>query len=861
MFGRKEKVSMANTDRSTFSELTNLGNKISNVIDSINSNNDNETVMKMLDSIEHDIINKVPSVNSEVMDKLNELGTKLTALDPVEEESYVEDDEFKANIRNPIPNSNNSKNVIILLEHDEAENSIEFVETVIEDKLLKNVVSFKDVFDRDDIVNGGFADLDASRKDVFQYHNEYVLDKLYERGFRCFITTFGSGTTQDLFDWIDGKDDVIFFGVQSTVGSEEFMEDAPDRLIRTSISDNYMIQKLFNDILPNFKSLLMQGGYESAELFNDNELGVNPFKKIVYIYEPSTYTLNYGNELKIMTEKKGLEYESYELEEYPSNPTPYYIRNYDVSLKNGDIIQALTSHNVDNEEYKDSDDKPLIIFNSERGSDMFVSLDKEEYYNNFTMFGDTFTDMKTRFPFIQGFMPVGNFSQLGYRISNKLFDDLYMNPQLLSIYSLCLEMTPVYLSLVDNGVFDAEEFVNKMYFYEWLKNESWAEKYLTIFKPTFKETGAVIPEKPADISDERWELYFGVNRYEIDENDLIVMKHEVNPVQLVSVVEKSKLIPKAEDDNQFDYDENISRLGSLLGEIDDILDGEVNYYNDEDDRERFLEFLDEDHKDPMLPEEFTLYKVNKTLTEIESLDNDLLLDTVTLDLSISKKDYEEAQENGEFKIIVKIPEMKYDVDEIFYDSGNKVLVNKLRKDFKEETYGEQEITITSLSQESFVVVYKGHVVRMGTYLEDLDDFDVQKTIRTFVKIPLKINWLVIYHEFKIGDKVLVIPNSRSGVVVEVADNKWEIKVEYDDDDGDDLENDAGEENFDGPDEPEEEEPAIEGDAYNIGLSIEVDENGYAKVNQSQVQLKEEVGDLYDPSEVTIGVNRKLKFDL
>ena len=249
------------------------------------------------------------------------------------------------------------------------------------------------------------------------------------------------------------------------------------------------------------------------------------------------------------------------------------------------------------------------------------------------------------------------------------------------------------------------------------------------------------------------------------------------------------------------------------------------------------------------------------MTEIESLDNDLLLDTVTLDLSISKKDYEEAQENGEFRINVKIPAMKYDVDEIFYDSGNKVLVNKLRKDFKEETYGEQEITITSLSQESFVVVYKGHVVRMGAYLEDLDEFDVQQTIRTFVKIPLKINWLVIYHDFKVGDKVLVIPNSRSGVVVEVADNKWEIKVEYDNDDGNDLTNDAEEENFDGPDEPEEEEPAIEGDAYNIGLSIEVDENGYAKVNQSQVQLKEEVGDLYDPSEVTIGVNRKLKFDL
>ena len=124
-----------------------------------------------------------------------------------------------------------------------------------------------------------------------------------------------------------------------------------------------------------------------------------------------------------------------------------------------------------------------------------------------------------------------------------------------------------------------------------------------------------------------------------------------------------------------------------------------------------------------------------------------------------------------------------------------------------------------------------------------------------MKVPLKINWLVIYNEVKVGDKVLVIPNSRSGVVVEVADNKWELKVKYDNDDND-LKNDAEDENFDGPDEPEE------GDVYNTGLSIELDENGYAMVNQSQVQLKEEVGDLYDPNEVTIGVSRNnFKFDL
>ena len=152
---------------------------------------------------------------------------------------------------------------------------------------------------------------------------------------------------------------------------------------------------------------------------------------------------------------------------------------------------------------------------------------------------------------------------------------------------------------------------------------------------------------------------------------------------------------------------------------------------------------------------------------------------------------------------------------------------------------------------------------MGSYVEDFDQFETHETVRTFVKIPLKVKWLVIYHEFKVGDNVLVIPNSRSGVVMEVADNKWEIKVKYDDDENkEEVDNDADDEDFDGPEEPEEQEPAAEDDeAYNMGLSIELDENGYAKLNQSQVQKKEEVSDLYNGDEI-IGVNRKkLSFDL
>ena len=862
MFGRNEKVSISNTDRSRFIKLDNLGDRITSIVNSINSSNDNEIVMNMLDDIENDINNAVPSASPEIIEKLNELDTKINALIPKKEQEYVEDDEFKTHIRNPIPSSNNSKNIIILIEHNEAEDSVNFLKTVVDDGLLKNVVYFDDVFDRDDIVNGGYADFDEDNEEVYKIHNEYVLSKLYERGFRCFITTYGSGTTENLFDWIDENEDVIFFGVTSTVGSADFMEDAPDRLIRTSVSDNYMVEMLFNDILPSFKSLLAQGGYDEAELFNDNELGVNPFKKVVYIYEPSTYTENYGEQLEIITEKKGIEYESYEIEEYPSNPTEYYIKNNDISLKNSDIIQALTSHNIDNEEYKDSDDKPLIIFNSERGSDMFISFDKEEYYKNITMFGDTFTVMKTRYPFTAGFMPVGNFSQIGYRLSNKIFNS-YMNPQLLNIYSLCLEMSPVYMSLVNDDGFDANTFIEKMYHYEWLKNESWAEKYLTVFKPSFKETKEEIPTKPDDISDERWNLYFGGSKYEIDENELLIMKHDVNPVQLVAVVDKATIIPREEDENQREYDENVSRIAQLGGEIDTILDDDIHYYNDNKDRDDYLVFLDTNHKDMMLPEEFTVYHIDKRIKTIKEVNNEIVIDPIELELSLPRKDYERTQDNNEFEVTVKLPLIKYDTKEYFYDTGTKKLINKLTKDYKEEEYVDREINISSLSEHQFIIVYKGNVVHMGSYVEDFDQFETHETVRTFVKIPLKVKWLVIYHEFKVGDNVLVIPNSRSGVVMEVADNKWEIKVKYDDDENkEEVDNDADDEDFDGPEEPEEQEPAAEDDeAYNMGLSIELDENGYAKLNQSQVQKKEEVGDLYNGDEI-IGVNRKkLSFDL
>ena len=840
-----DKRTVNSVDASTKKEINNLGDSISHILEKINENELSST-----------------SNHDDVINKLDILTSYVQRLLPQEETTYIEDDEFKAHIVNDVASSDNSNNIMILIEHNEAEISSSYLKRLVDDKILKNTVYLQDVFNKDLLVNKEYISGELDDSEIYKIHNEYVLDRLYERGFRLFITTFGSSTTENLFDWVNNHEDVIFFGVTSTSSSDDFMENKPDRLIRTSISDNYLIQRLFNDILPNIKTLLMQGGHDSAELFNDDEIGVNPFKKVVYIYEPSDYTSNYGNELRIMTEKKGIEYESYELDPVyvPMENIEEYARNNDISLKNEDIIQALTNSNIDNAEFKDSDDKSLIIFNSSRGSDMFLPFDKEEYYKNFTMFGDTFTGMKTRFPFIEGLMPVGNFSQISYRISNKINDGSYLNPQLLSIYSLALEVTPVYMSLLNNGKFDAYKFLEKMVYYEWIKNESWAEKYLTVFKPVFKETGEYIPEKPNDISDEQWNLYFGINKYEIDKSDLIIMKHEVNPVQLVTVVDPSTVIPKETNENQVTYDENISRILELEGEIDTILDDDIHYYNDEADRESFIEFLDENHKDPMLPEEFTLYSIDHKLNNISSVEKDLTLDAVELDLSISREDYEEAQESGEFIVTAKVPSIKYDVNELFYDVGTETLINRLTRNYKEEEYNEREINITSLSEEQIIILYKGNVLRLGSYVDDVDEFDIQETIRTFVKVPLKINWLVIYHEFKVGDRVLVIPNSKPGEVIEVASNLWELKVKYDEDDNIEVNNDAEGEIFDGPE--EQEESTGEDDMYNIVNSVEHDENGYALVNQSQVQKNEEVGDLYNPDEDTIGVSRKnLKFDL
>ena len=62
-----------------------------------------------------------------MINKLDILTSYVERLLPEEEPTYIEDDEFKAHIVNDVPSSDNSKNIMILIEYNEAEDSASFL--------------------------------------------------------------------------------------------------------------------------------------------------------------------------------------------------------------------------------------------------------------------------------------------------------------------------------------------------------------------------------------------------------------------------------------------------------------------------------------------------------------------------------------------------------------------------------------------------------------------------------------------------------------------------------------------------------------------------------------------------------------
>ena len=82
MIGKGRKIQIINTDRSTLGELSNLSDKLDDLLNLINEKNVNDEIINKLRSIEQSIITSKETalVNPEIITKIDDLINKVDIL-------------------------------------------------------------------------------------------------------------------------------------------------------------------------------------------------------------------------------------------------------------------------------------------------------------------------------------------------------------------------------------------------------------------------------------------------------------------------------------------------------------------------------------------------------------------------------------------------------------------------------------------------------------------------------------------------------------------------------------------------------------------------------------------------------------
>ena len=298
------------------------------------------------------------------------------------------------------------------------------------------------------------------------YGDGNLLDLLktnYDRGYRIFISTHGSFTLAGIFEWLNSRPDVLVINTPSTLSVQNYsarlgVDIMPYNLIRTAIPDNEMILTLFKDILFKLPSILNTS--EQNELYEpllNIAQGVFPFNNVVYIHIPSEYTYGYLQTLieTINILNLNVELTVLEITDISGN---YVLPN--------DAIYYLTYNNIKNDQYVNSNNKPLIILNCEPSekNKLMKLLDDERYYNNYTLLSDSFaTVFDVSYNFTAALMPLGNFSRRGYVLSSIVDSTQSISPFILNIFEIFANCGNLFKNLSNNN-FRASNIIDRQKF-------------------------------------------------------------------------------------------------------------------------------------------------------------------------------------------------------------------------------------------------------------------------------------------------------------------------------------------------------------------------------------------------------------
>lgn len=580
------------------------------------------------------------------------------------------------------------------------------------------------------------------------YGNDLLLNlikKYYDIGYRIFISTHGSPVLYTIFDWLKDHPDVLVFNTTSTLSTNNFaallgVDIMPHNLIRTAIPDDIMILRLFKDIFLKLPSILQTS--EQSDLYEPlQEIPTNtfPFNNIVYIHIPSAYTLGYLQTLAetinvlnlnvelniyeiIVTEENGLK--KYEL----PNEAKYY----------------LLYNNISSDNYSSSNDKPLIILNCDsdfRGS-LIKLLDKPEYYDNYTTFGDTFgTVFSTPYIFKAALLPIGGFSRRGFVLSSLVDDTQSINPFILSIFEI-FSNCGTFFKLFLNNNFRASQLIAQLINVKIMKTNSWSDKNLIVSKFTdLYEISAHTTWK--------WEILFKNQSLGFEEVSSILPSEQ-------TIVYPDKITDFNYSDygevNNFERNQFLTNIACTGTKINTILDNKYLIVTSAPYLVTYKNFLIQNFTKELPLILFNHHILFQNVTKFNiPIKN---LEEITIDVIVNRSDLSDTNKS----ISIHIPEIFYNVNEYYYDILNGSYIDKLTRQFNNnETFnmisdGNFDINV-SIIEEFVLFLFKGHIVRIGS--NDGDSFNINTTVRGYVNQPINLNFLVIENDYKIGDKIII----------------------------------------------------------------------------------------------------------
>lgn len=576
-----------------------------------------------------------------------------------------------------------------------------------------------------------------------------LLTRLYNNGYRVFITRVSSGISTTIFDWLNKHPNALIINPSSTVSATDFLNLMPFNFIRSSMPDNQMLLSFFSSLLNNLPELLLTSGNKSLyDYLSSTPKGTFPFNKIIYIYKPSLYTVDYLNNVKDTLDVLSIKVELITIP-------------IDTDKLPTDAKFYLMSNNISNPNYVSSTEKPLIIINLDQEDiqNFMNLLDDKRYYDNFTIFADTFSsEFNTKYPFTAAFLPISNFSDRGYVLSNIVNSNQFVDPCILSVYNILVDSGNILASILNNN-FNATKAINTLSKYKILSNNYFNQQYLTC------------------------SIYSGVSLENVYKSRLsIIFKKTTHDFEEIATVLNSDLrtVYPSNDLSAFDYPTNnyiqnrmlVSKANNGVN-INNILDSSTNYlvYHGDSHIADYMIFLIKYYRYP-LP--LFMYNYFDVYRSIKLYDIPLIqLPKLNVDVYIKTADLRKKEE---IEFNLQIPKIEYQTTEYYYDTDIQQYLLFLTKTFETVTY--EPFTIKSVGIPVITMhLFKGHILRVGTYDEETDIFITSETYRAIAVQKIEINWLEIIKEYTIGQKIVDISASQVGTVVDISENKYYITVD------------------------------------------------------------------------------------